>query len=127
MADKSTDKNKKNRPDTKTAIISGVLLAAAAAMLIWLSVQLWSAHTLEQSYGGSSLSPAETPAAASNETASEAPASEEPVPTADTETAASGTPTSEEPAESSEANAEETTPEPDYGMTFGLNAEEEAE
>ena len=45
MADKSTDKNKKNRPDTKTAIISGVLLAAAAAMLIWLSVQLWRTYT----------------------------------------------------------------------------------
>lgn len=130
MADKSTDKNKKNRPDTKNIIISAVMLAAAAAMLIWLCVQLWSAHTLEQNYGGTSSALSEATATSSDEPASEAPASEEPAPTEDAEAAESGTQASDVPEESTEAPAsedQETTPEPEYGKTFGLDTEQEAE
>lgn len=135
MSDKLSSKNKKNRPDTKTLVISIVLLAAAAAMLIWLGFQLWTSHTLKRDYDNSTLTPTATlPVSASekpegdlnkSEQASEAPKNQD---TDTNETSAvTDAPNEPDAVQDSDVNdagtATETTPEPEYGKTFGLDTE----
>ncbi len=96
-------------PDKKTLVISIALLVAAAVLLSWLGMQLWNTRHLgnidEYSNISSPEPTAETSGAVSTDesTASEAPESVQ---------------------QDSAPTSAESTPEPEYEKTFGLDSEQ---
>ncbi len=98
-----------NLPGKKTLVISIALLVAAAVLLSWLGMQLWNTRHLGNIDEYSNIS--------------------SPEPTAETSGAVStDEPTASEAPESVQQNSAptsaESTPEPEYEKTFGLDSEQ---
>lgn len=98
-----------NLPDKKTLVISIALLVIAAVLLSWLGMQLWNTRHLGNIDEYSNISSPEPTVETSGAVSTDEPT-------------ASEAPSGESVQQDSAPTSAESTPEPEYEKTFGLDS-----